>query len=218
MKWRFQQQVSPTSRMATNQNKILSRFLWSGFGKSRSTSISLCTTSMPSWNLWVSTKVQDRFRSLHLSRGDFHITLPRIVVAYNRGCQHPLVRPLYINLISLSSEQLEQYLTRLNYLSSTTTTMMSTKHPTTSWLSSFPTSSHRSVAPIVWIRDIENLWPKLSESVPYRLISNVRTLPPNIPVLILSALEADSFDDIDLDVCICFLFFKNCSLSFVTFR
>ena len=188
-----------------------------------------------------------------------------------------------MNLIPLLSEQLEQCLTRLNDLffkrtltdqSSqrlpfqsisddlpSTTTTMSTKHPTTSLMSSFATSSHRSAtftirstttnglcrfftpaivqqldcaffvfelgylhaqtsrtpeeacaqlftearrsAPaIIYIPDIENLWSKLSESVQYMFISSVRTLPPNLPILILIALEADSFDDIHPDVCI----------------
>ena len=167
------------------------------------------------------------------------------------------------------SEQLEQCLARLNDLyfkrtlidhnsqrlpfqsisddlPSTTKTMMSTKYPATSSMSSFVTSSHRSTtfiirsttnnglcrfltpavvqqldgaffvvelgylhaqtsrtpeeayaqlfieacqsaAAIIYIPDIENLRPKLSESVQCTFISNLRTLPSNIP------------DDIDLD-------------------
>jgi hypothetical protein len=38
-------------------------------------------------------------------------------------------------------------------------------------------------------------------------VSNVRTLPPNLPILILIALETDSFDEIHPDVKI--LLFKN---------
>lgn len=222
-------------------------------------------------------------RSLHLSRGDFYAALHRIVPACNRGCQHPVGRPLDINLIPLLSEQLDRCLTRLNDLffkrtsnnsnsshqlpfqsisddlSSTTTT----KTPTSSLMTSFATSSHRSAtftirstlenglcrfftpavvqqldcaffvfelgylhgqatrtpeeacaqlftearrsAPaIIYIPDIENLWPKLSDSVQYMFISNVRTLPPNLPILILIALEIESFGDIHPDVSVLF--------------
>ena len=62
------------------------------------------------------------------------------------------------------------------------------------------TEARRSAPAIIYIPDIENLWPKLSESVQYMFVSNVRTLPPNLPILILIALETDSFDDIDSDV------------------
>ena len=62
------------------------------------------------------------------------------------------------------------------------------------------TEARRSAPAIIYIPDIENLWPKLSESVQYMFVSNVRTLPPNLPILILIALETDSFDDIDPDV------------------
>ncbi|CAF2807271.1 unnamed protein product [Rotaria sp. Silwood2] len=62
------------------------------------------------------------------------------------------------------------------------------------------TEARRSAPAIIYIPDIDNLWPKLSESVQYMFVSNVRTLPPNLPVLILIALETDSFDDIHSDI------------------
>jgi SpoVK/Ycf46/Vps4 family AAA+-type ATPase len=220
-------------------------------------------------------------RSLHLSRGDFYTALHRIVPACNRGCQHPVGRPLDMHLIPLLSEQLDQCLIQLNelFFKRTTTNQNShnlpfqsisddltsssssvvSKTPTFSLTSSFATSSHRSAtftmkstpenglcrffspavvqqldcaffvfelgylhaqtsrtpeeacaqlfiearrsAPaIIYIPDIENLWSKLSESVQYMFVSNVRTLPPNLPILILIALETDSFDDIHPDV------------------
>ena len=235
-------------------------------------------------------------RSLHLSRGDFYAALHRIVPACNRGCQHPVGRPLDMNLIPLLSEQLDQCLARLNDLffkrtsnnqnsshqlpfqsisddlSSTTTT--TSKTPTSSLMTSFATSSHRSAtftirstsnnglcrffspavvqqldcaffvfelgylhgqttrtpeeacaqlftearrsAPsIIYIPDIENLWSKLSESVQYMFISSVRTLPPNLPILILIALEIESFDDIHPDVS---LFFLRKSIVILSYR
>ena len=39
------------------------------------------------------------------------------MLACNRDCQHPVVHPLDMNLISLLSEQLKQSPPRLNYLS-----------------------------------------------------------------------------------------------------
>jgi hypothetical protein len=62
------------------------------------------------------------------------------------------------------------------------------------------TEARRSAPAIIYIPDIENLWPKLSESVQYMFVTNVRTLPPNLPILILIALEIDSSDDIHPDV------------------
>ncbi|CAF5153068.1 unnamed protein product, partial [Rotaria sp. Silwood1] len=61
------------------------------------------------------------------------------------------------------------------------------------------TEARRSAPAIIYVPDIENLWPKLSESVQYMFVSNVRTLPPNLPLLILIALETDSFNDIHPD-------------------
>jgi SpoVK/Ycf46/Vps4 family AAA+-type ATPase len=217
-------------------------------------------------------------RSLHLSRGDFYTALHRIVPACNRGCQHPVGRPLDMHLIPLLSEQLDQCLNQLNELffkrtitsqksnhlpfqsiSDDLTSSVVSKTSTFGLTTSFATSSHRSAtftmqstpenglcrffapaivqqldcaffvfelgylhaqtsrtpeeacaqlftearrsAPaIIYIPDIENLWPKLSESVQYMFVSNVRTLPPNLPILILIALETDSFDDIHPDV------------------
>jgi SpoVK/Ycf46/Vps4 family AAA+-type ATPase len=218
-------------------------------------------------------------RSLHLSRGDFYSALHRIVPACNRGCQHPIGRPLDMHLIPLLSEQLDKCLNQLNEIffkriitnkNSThlpfqsisddlTTSAVIPKTPTVGLTTSFASSSHRSAtftmksqpdnglcrffapavvqqldcaffvfelgylhgqasrtpeeacaqlftearrsAPsIIYIPDIENLWPKLSESVQYMFVSNVRTLPPNLPILILIALETDSFDDIHPDV------------------
>jgi len=222
-------------------------------------------------------------RSLHLSRGDFYAALHRIVPACNRGCQHPVGRPLDLHLIPLLSQQLDQCLARLNDLffkrtnnssrmnhhlpfqsisedlTTTTTTTTTTTSSSKSLTSSFASNTHRSAtftmrssdgnglcrffapavvqqldcaffvfelgylhgqtsrtpeeacaqlftearrsAPsIIYIPDIDNLWPKLSESVQYMFISNVRTLPPNLPILILIALETDSFDDIHSDI------------------
>ncbi|CAF3345702.1 unnamed protein product [Rotaria sp. Silwood1] len=62
------------------------------------------------------------------------------------------------------------------------------------------TEARRSAPAIIYVPDIENLWPKLSESVQYMFVSNVRTLPPNLPLLILIALETDSFNDIHPDI------------------
>ncbi|CAF4457951.1 unnamed protein product [Rotaria socialis] len=62
------------------------------------------------------------------------------------------------------------------------------------------TEARRSAPAIIYVPDIDNLWPKLSESVQYMFVSNVRTLPPNLPILILIALETDSFDDIHPDI------------------
>jgi len=64
------------------------------------------------------------------------------------------------------------------------------------------TEARRSAPSIIYVPDIDNLWPKISESVQYMFVSNVRTLPPNLPILILIALEADSYDDIHPDVSI----------------
>lgn len=71
------------------------------------------------------------------------------------------------------------------------------------------TEARRSAPSIIYVPDIENLWPKLSESVQYMFVSNVRTLPPNLPLLILIALEADSFDDIHPDVSTAFRKFSE---------
>jgi hypothetical protein len=60
--------------------------------------------------------------------------------------------------------------------------------------------ARRSAPSVIYIPDIENLWSKLSDSVQYMFISNVRTLPPNLPILILIALETESLDDIHSDV------------------
>ncbi|CAF1252696.1 unnamed protein product [Adineta steineri] len=222
-------------------------------------------------------------RSLHLSRGDFYTALHRIVPACNRGCQHPVGRPLDMHLIPLLSEQLDKCLEQLHEiffkrtssnnnnsnqipfqsisddLTTTTTSTLLRKAPTLGLTTSFASSSHRSAtftmrsipdnglcrffasavvqqldcaffvfelgylhaqtsrtpeeacaqlftearrsAPsIIYVPDIENLWPKLSESVQYMFVSNVRTLPPNLPILILIALETDSYDDIHPDI------------------
>lgn len=218
-------------------------------------------------------------RSLHLSRGDFYSALHRIVPACNRGCQHPVGRPLDMHLIPLLSEQLDQCLNCLNELffkrtnnssrtanhlpfqsisddlSGATTAAVPSKNVTTSFASNTHrsatftmksssdnglcrffasavvqqldcaffvfelgylhgqatrtpeeacaqlfTEARRSAPAIIYIPDIENLWPKLSDSVQYMFISNVRTLPPNLPILILIALETDSLEDIPSDV------------------
>jgi len=60
--------------------------------------------------------------------------------------------------------------------------------------------ARRSAPAVIYVPDINNLWPKLSESVQYMFISNVRTLPPNLPILILIALETDSIDEIHSDI------------------
>ncbi|CAF0758690.1 unnamed protein product [Rotaria sordida] len=62
------------------------------------------------------------------------------------------------------------------------------------------TEARRSAPAIIYVPDIENLWSKLSESVQYMFVSNVRTLPPNLPLLVLIALEIDSFEDIHPDI------------------
>lgn len=62
------------------------------------------------------------------------------------------------------------------------------------------TEARRSAPAIIYIPDIENLWPRLSESVQYMFVTNVRTLPPNLPILILIALEIDSTDELHPDV------------------
>ncbi|UJR16075.1 hypothetical protein I4U23_002988 [Adineta vaga] len=220
-------------------------------------------------------------RSLHLSRGDFYTALHRIVPACNRGCQHPVGRPLDMHLIPLLSEQLDKCLDQLNELffkrtinntnknsnhipfqsisedltSTTLIPKMKTCGLTTSFASSSQrsatftmtstldnglcrffapavvqqldcaffvfelgylhaqtartpeeacaqlfTEARRSAPSIIYIPDIDNLWPKISESVQYMFISNVRTLPPNLPILILIALESDSYDDIHPDI------------------
>jgi SpoVK/Ycf46/Vps4 family AAA+-type ATPase len=216
-------------------------------------------------------------RSLHLSRGDFYTALHRIVPACNRGCQHPVGRPLDMHLIPLLSEQLDKCLNQLNEIffkrtisnkksndlpfqsisddltsssssiipKSLTTSFASSSHRSATYtMKSTPdnglcrffspavvqqldcaffvfelgylhaqtsrtpeeacaqlfTEARRSAPAIIYIPDIENLWPKLSESVQYMFVSNVRTLPPNLPILILIALETDSFDDIHSDV------------------
>ena len=221
-------------------------------------------------------------RTLHLSRGDFYTALHRIVPACNRGCQHPVGRPLDMHLIPLLSEQLDRCLQQLNEiffkrittgnqshsipfqsisddLTARTTSSSSSPIPKSSMTTSFASSSHRSAtftmqstpdnglcrffasaivqqldcaffvfelgylhaqtsrtpeeacsqlfvearrsAPaVIYVPDIENLWPKLSESVQYMFISNVRTLPPNLPILILIAIESDTSEDIPSDV------------------
>ena len=60
--------------------------------------------------------------------------------------------------------------------------------------------ARRSAPAVIYVPDIENLWPKLSESVQYMFISNVRTLPPNLPILILIAIEIDASEEIPSDV------------------
>lgn len=76
------------------------------------------------------------------------------------------------------------------------------------------TEARRSAPSIIYIPDIDNLWSKLSESVQYMFVSNVRTLPPNLPILILIALETDSSDDLHPDVnhFVCFLIFTKKSI------
>ena len=221
--------------------------------------------------------------SLYLSRGDFYSALHRIVPACNRGCQHPVGRPLDIHLIPLLSEQLDRCLNQLNELffkrvagskqnnsmpfqsisddlTRTNASGPSVSRSTTFGLTaSFASSAHRSAtftlrscldnglcrffapaivqqldcaffvfelgflhgqttrtpeeacaqlfvearrsAPaVIYVPDIENLWPKLSESVQYMFVSNVRTLPPNLPILVLISLETDTLDDIPPEV------------------
>lgn len=223
-------------------------------------------------------------RSLHLSRGDFYSALHRIVPACNRGCQHPVGRPLDIHLIPLLSEQLDRCLIQLNDIffkridsnknksslpfqsisddltkTTTTTSSLVPRSTTLGLTTSFASSAHRSAtftmksspdnglcrffvpaivqqldcaffvfelgflhgqttrtpeeacaqlfvearrsAPaVIYVPDIDNLWPKLSESVQYMFVSNVRTLPPNLPILILISLEIDAKEEIPSDV------------------
>ena len=223
-------------------------------------------------------------RSLHLSRGDFYTALHRIVPACNRGCQHPVGRPLDMHLIPLLSDPLERCFNQLNelffkrtlnksnasaipfqsisedYTTTASSLTAGQKSSTFDLTTSFASGSHRSAtftmqstidnglcrffapavvqqldcaffvfelgylhaqtsrtpeeacsqlfvearrsAPsVIYVPDIENLWSKLSESVQYMFISNVRTLPPNLPILILIALESSSLDEIPSDVC-----------------
>ena len=214
-------------------------------------------------------------RSLHLSRGDFYTALHRIVPACNRGCQHPVGRPLDMHLIPLLSEPLERCSEQLNELffkrtanngrgnvipfqsisedltSPTSFLPSGQKSMTSSFASSASRSAtftlqstldnglcrffapavvqqldcaffvfelgylhgqtsrtpeeacsqlfveaRRSAPAVIYVPDIGNLWSKLSESVQYMFISNVRTLPPNLPILILIALETSVGEEI----------------------
>ncbi|CAF0916368.1 unnamed protein product, partial [Didymodactylos carnosus] len=60
--------------------------------------------------------------------------------------------------------------------------------------------ARRSSPAVIYVPDIENLWPKLSDSVQYMFISNVRTLPSNLPILVLMSAETFSIDDLDKDL------------------